>query len=475
MPVKLVPELPPPRIPCNRSATPTHHQPGKEPHMPFFASMTAAVLLAITAIACAGNAGPHTVATEDAAAGPSHSDQAVEAPSPEQAGEALTHGGHDFAFDLYRRLADEEEGNIFLSPSSIRTALAMTWAGARGGTEEQMSRVLRFNLPPQQVHGHLAALLEDLNDPGTDEEGNPFYELAVANALWGQAGYPFRDDFIALLDDRYGAGLHEVDFIRETEPSRQRINRWVEQQTHDRISNLMPEGSIMPETRLVLTNAIYFLGGWEHTFDDRHTRDAAFHLPDGRRIEVPTMQQTERLRMMEEGELKVLELPYRGGEMAMLILLPNGGDDDAQPGKALERLEKAGKLTADNFRGWVERLRPRRVEVHLPRFSFTSEFGLNSTLAAMGMTDAFDPRRADFTGIASVEELFISAVQHKAFVKVDEEGTEAAAATGIAVGVTAMPPPPTPFHVDRPFLFIIRHNESGEILFMGRVDEPVEE
>ncbi len=391
----------------------------------------------------------------------------------------LSEGGYGFAFDLFQQITDEDDGNVFFSPSSIRTALAMTWAGARGETEEQMKDVLRFGSDGERVHDLFARLIDDLNDPGTDEEGNPHYELAVANALWGQADYPFRDDFLSLLNDRYAAGLHEVDFVSEPEPSRERINDWVAEQTRDRIKDLMPEGSVTPDTRLVLTNAIYFLGGWKHTFDDNRTTDATFHLSDGGTAEVPTMRQRERLRMMRGDDVKLLELPYRGEEMSMVVILPRSGEADEHPGAALQRLQEEGKLTDANLRTWMEQLahRPRggEVEVHLPRFSFTSEMSLNDALSQMGMGDAFDARRADFTGMASVEDLFISAVQHKAFVKVDEEGTEAAAATGIAVGVTAMPPEPETFHVDRPFLFVIRHHESDELLFMGRVTEPVEE
>ncbi len=393
--------------------------------------------------------------------------------------ETLAEGGYGFAFDLFHQITEDEQGNVFFSPSSIRTALAMTWAGARGQTEQQMRDVLRFGVDGDRVHDLFARLIDDLNDPGTDEEGNPHYELAVANALWGQADYPFREDFVNLLNDRYAAGLHEVDFVTETEPSRQRINDWVAEQTRDRIRDLMPEGSITPDSRLVLTNAIYFLGGWEHTFNENRTTDATFHLPDGGTTEVPTMRQRERFRMMRGDDVKLLELPYRGGEMSMVVILPREGEEDEHPGAALQRLQEAGRLTDANLHTWMEQLahRPRggEVEVHLPRFSFTSEMSLNQALSAMGMRDAFDESRADFTGIASVEDLFISAVQHKAFVKVDEEGTEAAAATGIAVGVTSLPPEPETFHVDRPFLFVIRHHESGGLLFMGRVTEPTEE
>ena len=384
---------------------------------------------------------------------------------------ALVRGGHAFAFDLFNRLAKEQEGNLFVSPSSIRTALAMTFAGARGDTEKQMAEALRFEQAPGQVHAHLARLVADLNDPGTDEDGNPFYELAVANALWGQAGFPFRADFIDLLSDRYAAGLNEVDFLDAPEQARQTINAWVEDETRERIKELIPEGIIDDETRLVLTNAIYFLGDWKHTFNEDATRPAPFHLSDENTTEVPMMHQTERLRYMEDDHLQMLELPYRGEELSMLVMLPTKRNHD--PAEAIAALQD--RLSPDALEAWTEALASQRVDVKLPRFSFTSELRLDDALQAMGMEDAFVFRRADFTGIASVEELFIEAVLHKAFVKVDEKGTEAAAATAVVIAQRAAPAEPVTFHADRSFMFLIRHNDSGEILFMGRVNEPVDE
>ncbi len=384
---------------------------------------------------------------------------------------AIIRGGHAFAFDLFNRLAAEQEGNLFVSPSSIRTALAMTWAGARGDTEKQMAEALRFEQAPAHIHAHLAKLVADLNDPGTDQDGNPYYELAVANALWGQADYPFRANFINLLNDRYAAGLNEVDFLDAPEQARQTINAWVEDRTRERIRDLIPEGIIDDETRLVLTNAIYFLGDWKHPFNENATRPASFHLSDEDTTEVPMMHQTERLRYMEDEHVQMLELPYRGEALSMLVMLPTRQNDG--PAEANAALQD--RLNPEALAAWTDALRRQRVDVKLPRFSFTSDLRLDDALQAMGMEDAFVFRRADFTGIASVEELFIEAVLHKAFVKVDEEGTEAAAATAVVIAERVAAADPIAFHADRPFMFLIQHNDTGEILFMGGVNEPVDE
>jgi serpin B len=260
----------------------------------------------------------------------------------------------------------------------------------------------------------------------------------VANRLWGQAGYNFLPEYLRVTEEQYGAGLGQVDFIRQTEAARKTINTWVEEQTKEKIQNLIPEGVLNELTRLVLTNAIYFKGDWASQFDKEATEEAPFHLTEEKTVDVPLMFQREEFRYGAVEGLQVLELPYVGDELSMLILLPEAVD-------GLAALEK--ELTPENLETWTKALRKQKVEVFLPRFRMTSEFNLTDVLQSMGMASAFDPDQADFSGMIGRRELFISAVVHKAFVDVNEEGTEAAAATGVGGaggGARARPPPAPP-------------------------------
>jgi len=361
-----------------------------------------------------------------------------------------------FAIDLYAQLK-KQEGNLFFSPYSISTALAMTYAGARGNTAAQMAEVLHFKLEPEVLHRAFGQLVADLNEQG--KKGA--YELAVANALWGQKGYGFLKEFLDLTRENYGAGLNEVDFAGATEAVRQRINKWAEDETRGKIKDLIPKGVLTIATRLVLTNAIYFKGNWASQFKKEATRDAPFTLLDGEKVDVPMMDQREDFGYMERETFQALELPYVGEELSMVVLLPREVDGLT----ALEAL-----LTAENLSEWLPALRKRKVQVYLPKFKMTSAFESSKALKSMGMTDAFSLALADFSGMnGGTEPLSISKVIHKAFVDVNEEGTEAAAATAVVVhgGMGA----PT-FRADRPFLFLIRDNKSGSILFMGRVVNP---
>ncbi len=367
-------------------------------------------------------------------------------------------GNNQFATDLYARLR-EEPGNLFLSPYSISTALAMTYAGARGRTAEQMAETLHFTAPNEDLHRAMGALIDVLNKAG--EEGP--YELAVANALWAQSGYEFRDEYTDLVTESYRAGLKNVDFQQAAEQAAQAINAWVAEQTNNRIQDLIQEGAIDPLTRLVLTNAIYFKGDWAHQFDEDATEDKPFTLADGEKVDVPMMYQKEDFRYAENDDCQIIELPYEGDDLSMLVLLPREVGD-------LPALE--AKLSPESLENWTRGMRSREVQLYLPRFTMTSEFSLSGTLAAMGMSDAFAPRQADFSGMDGTRELFIQSVVHKAFVDVNEEGTEAAAATGVVVGITSVGPPPVTFRADHPFLFLIRDNETDSILFIGRVANP---
>jgi len=378
--------------------------------------------------------------------------QAEEPMSPAESNNA-------FALDLYAELR-AQEGNVFCSPFSIWTALAMTYAGARGETAEQMAHALRFALPPEELHPAIGELIQDLN--ARQERGN--YQLSVANALWGQKGFEFHEQFLRLTRRHYGAGLEEVDFKADVEAARLRINEWVEQKTQGKIQDLIPRGVLTALTRLVLTNAIYFRARWASVFDERATREEDFTLLEGEKVRVPMMRQTGRFGYAEHPGLKVLELPYVRHELSMVILLPTAPD-------GLPELEQ--DLDAEHVDRWLGQVRSERVNVAMPRFTMTSRFRLDKVLQELGMSAAFRPVEADFTGIAHREDLHIQAVLHQAFVDVNEEGTEAAAATAVAVAATSAPMGrPKEFRADHPFLFLIRDRRSGCILFIGRLMDP---
>ncbi len=380
------------------------------------------------------------------------------AASPEDLA-AVVSGNNRFAVDLYKELAGSSTENLFLSPYSISTALAMTYAGARGNTSTQMADALHFSLPPETFHPAMGGVIGQINDPA--REG---YTLNVANRLWGQRGYPFLTEFLGTVEEHYQAGLEELDFITQPEPSRETINQWVADQTNDKIQNLLPQGSVTPDTRLVLTNAIYFLGDWQYQFDPESTADEPFYVAPGQSITLPMMHQTADLRYAAYDGVQVLELPYNDEELSFVALLPDEID-------GLSAFEAA--LTPEALEGYLNGLAVRNVAVSMPRFEMTSKFGLRDTLTAMGMVDAFDPLAADFSGINGERDLFISSVIHEAFIQLDETGTEAAAATGVVVGVTSVDPDPIPeFRADHPFCFLIRDNLTESILFLGRVVEP---
>ena len=374
-----------------------------------------------------------------------------------------------FALDLYAQLK-KQEGNLFFSPYSISTALAMTYAGARGNTATQMAEVMHFGLEPEVLHRAFGQLVDDLNKQG--EEGG--FELSVANALWGQKGYGFLKEFLDLTRDSYGAGLREVDFEGATEAARKTINAWVEKETKEKIKDLIPEGVLDKLTRLVLTNAVYFKADWVHQFEKHATRDRKFWIAAEETIHVPMMHQTNSFGYAAVHGCQLLEMPYKGGRQSMVVLLPTMRDGLGRLGWMAE-IEKG--LSADKLASWLKQIRYQQVTVILPKFTMTSEFRLDETLKSMGMTDAFSLPPADFSGMNGkndpVEGLFIGAVLHKAFVEVNEEGTEAAAATAVemTLGMSSGPSRPI-FRADHPFLFLIRDNRTGSILFMGRVAEP---
>ncbi len=374
----------------------------------------------------------------------------------------LVRGNSAFAFDVYNALRGQD-GNLFYSPHSISVALAMMYAGARGETARQMEEVLRFQLPPDQLHPAFNVLDLALSSRGeeSDDQDGAKFRLNIANAIWGQKGYAFLPHFLDALAENYGAGLRAVDFVENPEASRAAINDWVAERTEDRIQDLIPQGLINGLTRLVLANAIYFNAAWHFPFDENRTTSDPFHLAGGDRVDVPMMHQTETFNyaLDETHQTQSVELLYAREEASLIIFLPASGKYD--------QFENA--LSADLVSEISKRMRPMRLRLSIPSFEIRSEFRLGETLAGLGMANAFDPESADFSGMTGTKDLYCSAVVHKVFVKVDERGTEAGAATGGTIGVTSMPPA---FTADRPFIFLIRDNATGAVLFVGRVMDP---
>jgi serpin B len=393
----------------------------------------------------------------------------VEAPRPRHVNDKgatmegtqqLVDGANQAAFELYGKLA-AEPGNLFFSPYSIATALAMVYEGARVDTAKEIAAT--FHLPEDATarRSGFAALHNALNAPDSA------YKLSVANALWVQRDYPLTPEFPRIVEEYYGGGATPVDFAGDTEGARVTINDWVAKRTQDRIKDLFAPRTLDPLTRLVLTNAIYFKGTWTKPFDKRDTLDKDFFTAGGGTVTASLMHlhtPEAKFGYAEADGIQLLELPYEGGKLCMLVLLPKLGELDQ-----LEKLLSPAKLAA-----WRQALVTQRVNVTLPKFTVDTKYDLNDTLAALGMPSAFKPGVADFTGMEPKRELYIQLVVHQAFVEVNEEGTEAAAATGAAVGMTSAPRPvPVPeFKADHPFLYLIVEKDHGTVLFLGRLQTP---
>ncbi len=386
------------------------------------------------------------------------SDAPAKATMPTPTITAAVEGNNTFALDLYGQLRTQP-GNLFFSPESISTAFAMAYAGARGETATQMASVLHFTLPASEIHPAMGSLLGAMN------EKNPNYLLSVANSLWAQQGQNFQQDYINLVESNYGAGFHQVNFETSPEVARTAINKWIEQKTNEKIQNMLAPGTVTQETRLILTNAVYFKGDWLDAFDKSATSDAAFHLSSTETVKAPLMHITSNFNYFDGGTFQALELPYKGNALTMVILLPKDID-------GLSALEQS--LNPRALTDWIGRFGSESKElVTLPRFTMTKEFELSDTLSGMGMAEAFSGA-ADFSGMTGQRDFAISAAIHKAFIDVNETGTEAAAATSIEMRATAMryEPPSIVFKADHPFLFLIRDTRSGSILFLGRVADP---
>ncbi len=373
----------------------------------------------------------------------------------------LVKGNNGFALDLYAQLHKGKD-NLFFSPYSISSALAMTYAGARGETETQMADVLHFFPKQEALHPVFAGLADHFRE--LQEAKN--IALNMANALWIQQDFEVLDQFLDILEEYYDAGLFQVNFVEASEEVRLKINSWVEDRTNKKIRELLPPGVINALTRLVLTNAIYFKGNWGIEFEKDFTSEEPFWLTPEKKIMAPMMHQQNAFKYGENDAVQILQMPYSGEELSMVVFLPREKD-------GLAKLE-AG-LEADQLADWISETSLRDVEVSFPKYKLTSRFSLSKVLKEMGMTAAFSDS-ADFSGIEPGRQLSISEVIHKAFVEVNEEGTEAAAATAVVIGVTSVAEPkPTPvFNADHPFIFLIRDNQTGSILFLGRIVNPVE-
>jgi serpin B len=376
--------------------------------------------------------------------------------------EDLVGGNSAFAFDLYQVLREGND-NLFYSPYSISLALAMTYVGARAETERQMAEALQFLLPQDRLHPAFNGLDLELARRGQGAQGKDGegFRLNIANAIWGQEGFEFLAGFLDVLAENYGAGLRPLNFVAAPEEARVTINEWVSDQTEGRIEDLIPPGAIDGMTRLVLTNAIYFNAAWSRPFEPDQTEDGTFHLLDGGQVSVPMMKQTESLGYAEGDGYQAVELAYDGQELSMVILLPAEGEFEP-----FEATLDAGRTDAI-----LKDLTYKRLALTMPKFEFESAFSLKGALAALGLQEAFT-EAADFSGMTGSRDLFISEAVHKAFVSVDEAGTEAAAATAVMMSLTSVPEEPIEVALDRPFILLIRDIRTGTILFVGRVVNP---
>lgn len=418
-------------------------------------------------------------ANRDGGDAPSISPTPASSPAPpsDEALAAWAKGDHAFATALYDHVR-AADGNAFFSPASVRLALAMTWAGARGETAAEMARVLGLEGDPERVGATFAAALREWASRATVEAGPNASEfekqqaerrretLRIVNRLWGQKGRSFLPEYLDLVRTSFAAPLETLEFQADPEGSRRTIDDWVDRETEHRIQNLLAPGSIGKDTRLVLTNAVYFKATWASEFNAALTKDGAFHTSPSASVRAKLMEQTTHVRYGETDDALVVELPYALRDMAMVVVLPRARDGLA----AVER-----KMGADAIDRWLGALADQRVHVVLPKLRTTSSFSLAPTLAAMGMRAAFAPASADFSGMDGTRELFVSAVVHKAYVAVDEKGTEAAAATAVAMATMGLPlneASPKEFRADHPFLFFVHDKKLGAVLFMGRIADP---
>lgn len=379
--------------------------------------------------------------------------------------QAAALANNTFGMAMYQAVqGTAPSGNVLFSPYSAELALAMTAQGAKGDTATQMAKALAFALPDAQMHPAFGALdlaLMSRGQGALGKDGQPF-RLKIANSTWGQQGFPFVAAFLDGLKVNYGAPMYAVNFTKDAEAARVLINNWVLDATEQKIKELIPKGAVDDLTRLVLVNAIYFNAAWEQQFDVKNTKDGVFHA-QAKDVTVPLMSQTGQFGYASGGDWQALDLRYDGGEVSMVVLLPQSGK--------LAQVEAS--LSGAQLSQLFGQLAPTQVHVTMPKWQIDWSAGLVKALAGLGMTDAFDPGKADFSGIGGAKgELYVTAVLQKTFAAVDEKGTEAAAATAVIVGTTSVPPPPVEFLADRPFLYFIRDVATGAVLFVGRVADP---
>lgn len=445
------------------------------------AAMSAALTLGMVAVACGSSESPAASPTAEVPGTqvpgeptPTAQPQAfqvafsdkerVESPEvPANELEELSTGNNRFAFDLYGELAGSEDGNLFMSPYSISLALAMTYAGADGETAQQMADTLGFTLQPEKLHTAFNALDQLLESRGAELEPDEKFTLEIANSIWGQDGFEFEQPFLDTLAENYGAGMRLVDYDTAAEQARLAINQWVEANTNDRIKDLIPEGALNPDTVLVLANAIFFKAAWASEFDPELTEQADFHLLGGDRVTVDMMRQ-HRTYVTGQGEdYRSIEIPYVGFDTSMVVILPDEGE--------FSSFEES--LDSEKLLQIMSEMNRSSLELQMPKFTFESKFSLPEALKSLGMEDAFDPFVADFTGMrSSPPSLVIADVIHQSFVAVDEQGTEAAAATAVLMEATSAPLPVEPLILDRPFIFLIKDVRTDSVLFIGRLMDP---
>ena len=371
---------------------------------------------------------------------------------------AIVKANNRFALNLYRFYGEKyKDDNIFFSPFSISSAFLILYEGTRGKTAEEIRNVFGFPARADVRREGYLSLYEEINKPGKK------YELSLANALWVQKDYRFLKQYLSLVERYYRGKATNLDFRGDPEGSRKIINKWVEEKTKEKIKDLLPQGSINPLTRMVITNAIYFKGLWIFPFDKKKTTDADFKVSPEKVVKVKMMSlpRPQRFNYAETSDLQILEMPYEGDELSMLVLLPREN--------SLEKLEK--ELSPENLSKWREMLQSREVVVYFPKLKIVRKYGMVEDLRKMGMPSAFDPAKADLSGLTGKKDLFVTAVYHQAYVDINEEGTEAAAATGIVVGRTAVEKRII-FRADHPFIFLIQDRRNGNILFIGRVYNP---
>jgi len=370
-----------------------------------------------------------------------------------------------FALNFYDQVRDDE-GNIIFSPISLSLALAMTLAGAETTTEVAMMETLQFSLPEDDLYPAFNALLLAINQSeqeNLEKNENSNFHLNIANSIWAQSGYNYKQAFLDILAENFGAGVYNVNFKQAPEDAREAINQWVEEETQEKIKELIPSGAISDLTRLVLANAIYFKGAWRYQFDASDTAKEPFYLLDGSTADVDMMKMgSERLYYYQSQNFKAVSLPYMSPDFAMTIVIPE-----------LESFNDfESTLTPEVLSTILGNMNSEQIELEMPKFDFETTINAKSALKNLGMSEAFIAGMADFSGITEDEDLLITDVLHKATITVDEEGTEAAAATAVIVGLEALPPEPISLKIDQPFMFFIQHQPTGSILFMGRVTQP---